>query len=102
MTIKRRRILVAALLVGMLLTAAAYLWVWPDVCAAWSNPAFRIRLGMNRAQVHTTVGRPPDAQQQLRGLPLIDTWNLDDDQIRVYYDTTTGCVFSVRTKDTPG
>src|SRR5262249_12726295 len=88
MTVRRRRRLLALLTAGLLLTAVAYVWLWPEVRIAWADdPVSQIRIGMTRAEVQAVIGRPPDWEHEHEGRPVADVWKSGGEDFHVQYDT---------------
>jgi hypothetical protein len=101
MTVQRRRRLLALLAASLLLTAVAYVWLWPEVRIAWADdPASQVRLGMTRAEVQALIGRPPDREHKDGGRPVTDVWNTGGEDFHVNYDAD-GRAFSFTREDNP-
>jgi hypothetical protein len=99
MTVRRRRWSLAFLTAGLLLIAATYLWLWPEVRIALADdPVSRIRLGMTPTEVHAIMGRRPDREHD--GRPIIEVWNSGGEEFHVTYGSD-GRARSMMREDNP-
>jgi hypothetical protein len=100
MTVKRGRPLRMLLIAGVLLTVAAYGWLWPEIrIALVDDPVARVQIGMTRAQVHAIIGRPPDLENEIDGRALTDVWSSAGEDFHVHY--SDGRAFSFWRGDNP-